>query len=67
MEAVEHQDTELAELVVADDDVIDGRYLKVHQAMLTLIATQAPVATDLRLISALLHVMKYMNRWATSA
>jgi phosphate transport system protein len=62
IEAAEHQDVELAELVVADDDRIDGRYLEVHQAILTLLATQAPVATDLRLISALLHVMKNMER-----
>ena len=62
MEAVEHKDVELSELVVADDDRIDGRYLEVHQAILTLLATQAPVATDLRLISALLHVMKCMER-----
>jgi phosphate transport system protein len=62
MEAVEHQDIELAELVIADDDRIDGRYLEVHQEILTLLATQAPVATDLRLISALLHVMKSMER-----
>jgi phosphate transport system protein len=62
MEAVEHQDMELAELVIADDDRIDGRYLEVHQEILTLLATQAPVATDLRLISALLHVMHSIER-----
>jgi phosphate transport system protein len=62
MEAVEHQDVELSELVIADDDRIDGRYLEVHQEILNLLATQAPVATDLRLISALLHVMKGMER-----
>ena len=61
-EAVQHQDVELAELVIANDDVIDGRYLEVHQSILTLLATQAPVASDLRLISALLHVMKCMER-----
>ena len=61
-EAVQHQDVELAELVIADDDSIDGRYLEVHQSILTLLATQAPVASDLRLISALLHVMKNMER-----
>ncbi len=61
-EAIQHQDVELAELVVASDDVIDGRYLEVHQAILTLLATQSPVATDLRLIAALLHVMKNMER-----
>jgi len=62
VEAVRHQDIELAELVIADDDVIDGRYLEIHQAILTLLATQAPVATDLRLIAALLHVMKNIER-----
>ena len=61
-EAVEHQDTELASLVTANDDVIDGRYLEIHQSILTLLATQAPVATDLRLISALLHLMKAIER-----
>ena len=62
MEAVEHQDIELAQLVVADDDRIDGRYLEVHQALITLLATQSPVATDLRLISSLLHVLKNVER-----
>jgi phosphate transport system protein len=62
MEATEHQDVELAQLVVADDDRIDGRYLEVHQSLVTLLATQSPVATDLRLIAALLHVMKNVER-----
>jgi len=62
IESVQHQDIELAELVVADDDIIDGRYLEVHQSILALFATQAPVATDLRLIAALLHVMKNIER-----
>jgi phosphate transport system protein len=62
LEAVEHQDIELAQLVVADDDRIDGRYLEVHQALITLLATQSPVATDLRLISSLLHVLKNIER-----
>ncbi len=62
LEAVEQQDVELAQLVIADDDRIDGRYLEVHQALITLLATQAPVATDLRLISALLHVLKSVER-----
>jgi phosphate transport system protein len=62
MEATEHQDIELAQLVIADDDRIDGRYLEVHQSLITLLATQHPVATDLRLISALLHVLKSIER-----
>jgi phosphate transport system protein len=62
LEAIEHTDVELAQLVIADDDRIDGRYLEVHQALITLLATQSPVATDLRLISALLHVLKNIER-----
>ncbi|HKZ12800.1 MAG TPA: phosphate signaling complex protein PhoU [Solirubrobacterales bacterium] len=62
LEAVEHQDIELAQIVIADDDRIDGRYLEVHQALITLLATQSPVATDLRLISAMLHVLKNIER-----
>jgi phosphate transport system protein len=62
MEAVEHQDVNLAQVVIADDDRIDGRYLEVHQSLITLLATQSPVATDLRLISALLHVLKSIER-----
>ncbi|MDQ5894213.1 MAG: phosphate transport system protein [Actinomycetota bacterium] len=62
LESVERQDIELAQLVMADDDRIDGRYLEVHQGLITLLATQSPVATDLRLISALLHVIKNIER-----
>ncbi|HYG95967.1 MAG TPA: phosphate signaling complex protein PhoU [Solirubrobacterales bacterium] len=62
MESVEHQDIELAQVVINDDDRIDGRYLEVHQSLITLLATQSPVATDLRLISSLLHVLKSIER-----
>jgi phosphate transport system protein len=62
LEAVEHQDVELAQVVINDDDRIDGRYLEVHQGLITLLATQSPVATDLRLISSLLHVLKSIER-----
>jgi phosphate transport system protein len=61
-EALEHQDAELAAMVIADDDKIDGRYLEVHQGVLSLLARQAPVATDLRLIAALLDTIKHFER-----
>ncbi|HEY8779195.1 MAG TPA: phosphate signaling complex protein PhoU [Solirubrobacterales bacterium] len=62
LESTQHADIELAELVIADDDRIDGRYLEVHQELITMLATQSPVATDLRLISALLHVIHSIER-----
>jgi phosphate transport system protein len=61
-EALQEQDIELAQLVIADDDRIDGRYLEVHQSVLSLLARQAPVATDLRLVAALLDVIKHLER-----
>jgi phosphate transport system protein len=62
LEALENQDVELAAMVVANDDLIDGRYLEVHQAVLSLFALQAPVATDLRVVAALLHVIRHVER-----
>ena len=62
IETVQHQDVELASIVIADDDRIDGRYLEVHQGILSLLALQAPVAGDLRLVAALLHVIKHVER-----
>ena len=49
-------------MVVADDDRIDGRYLEVHQGILSLLARQAPVAGDLRIVAALLHIIRCVER-----
>jgi phosphate transport system protein len=62
LEALEHRDMELAQMVVEDDDKIDGRYLEVHQGVLSLLALQAPVASDLRLVAAVLDVIKHFER-----
>jgi phosphate transport system protein len=62
IEAVVNRDAELAAIVVEGDDRIDGRYLETHQGILSLMARQAPVATDLRLIAALLHVIVHIER-----
>ncbi len=62
IETVQHRDIELASMVIADDDRIDGRYLEVHQGILSLLALQAPVAGDLRVVAALLHVIKHIER-----
>jgi phosphate transport system protein len=62
IEALDKCDVEIAERVVLDDDLVDGRFLEVHQGILSLLATQAPVATDLRLAAALLHVIRHAER-----
>jgi phosphate transport system protein len=62
VEAVVNRDTELAVMVITGDDRIDGRYLDVHQGVLSLLARQAPVASDLRLVAAILHTIMHIER-----
>jgi phosphate transport system protein len=60
--ALARHDLSLARLVIADDDRVDGRYLETHQAILSLLARQTPVAGDLRLVAALLHMIMHVER-----
>lgn len=62
VESVLNQDVELARMVIESDDKIDGRYLDANQSLLNLIALQAPVASDLRLIAALLQTCNHVER-----
>jgi phosphate transport system protein len=62
LEAVEHQDVALAAEVVAGDDELDQLYRELHERILSLLALQAPVAGDLRLAAALLHVIRSVER-----
>jgi phosphate transport system protein len=62
MDALERGDAALAGVVVATDQTIDRRYLDLHQGVITLLASQAPVAGDLRLVAALLHVVWCLER-----
>src|SRR3954470_10502235 len=62
LRVVVDRDLEMADMVIADDDRIDGRFLEVHSEILSLIARQAPVATDLRLLAALLDVIRRIER-----
>jgi phosphate transport system protein len=62
LEAVEHRDVALARDVVAGDDEIDRLYRDLHERILALLALQAPVAGDLRLAAALLHVAHIVER-----
>ncbi len=62
LESVNYQDVELATIVIGNDHRIHGRYLEVHQGILSLLARQAPVAGDLRIVAALLHVIRCIER-----
>ena len=62
LNALERQDAELANEVIAFDDQIDDQYLGIEQGIETLLALQAPVATDLRRIIAMLHSNLHLER-----
>ncbi len=60
--ALERQDAELANEVIEFDDQIDDQYQGIEQGIETLLALQAPVATDLRRIIAMLHANLHLER-----
>ena len=62
VDALETQDVELCDEVVAFDDEIDLRYHAIEKQIEELLAQQAPVATDLRLILAILHGSIHLER-----
>lgn len=55
-------DIELAERVIASDAAIDARCLALEERALEIIATQYPVARDLRLLYSLAHISMHMER-----
>jgi phosphate transport system protein len=62
--ALEQQDVELADEVIAFDDEVDARYLAIGQGIEQLLARQTPVAIDLRLVLAVLHTNLSLERMA---
>jgi phosphate transport system protein len=51
-----------AEALIESDDEIDERYLSIERRWLELLALQTPVATDLRLLTAILHINLHLER-----
>lgn len=62
IEALETRDGELARDVIARDDRVDDIYLATDSRIQTLLALQAPVAGDLRRVSAMLHSNLHLER-----
>jgi phosphate transport system protein len=62
--ALVRQDEELADEVIAFDDEVDARYLAIEAGIESLLARQTPVASDLRLVLAMLNVNLHLERMA---
>ena len=62
MGALAHHDVELADEVIAFDDEIDRTYTEIERGIESLLARQTPVAVDLRLVLAILHINLHLER-----
>jgi len=62
VEALVQHDEPKARQVIADDDPIDELYLQVDHDLLEMLALQSPVASELRLVSAILHSGLHLER-----
>src|SRR5512132_746538 len=62
LQALTRRDLAICEAVIAGDDEVDRLYLDVERRILHLFALQTPVATDLRLLTVLLHVNLHLER-----
>jgi phosphate transport system protein len=62
--ALEQRDEELADEVIAFDDDVDQHYVRIEEGIQLLLARQTPVATDLRLTLAILHINLHLERMA---
>ncbi len=62
VDALRTQDVELCDEVIAFDDEVDDRYVAMEKQVEMVLARQNPVATDLRLVLALLHNALHLER-----
>ncbi len=62
IDVLRSQDAELCDEVIAFDDEVDDRYHAIEKSIGELLAQQAPVATDLRLVLATLHNSIHLER-----
>jgi phosphate transport system protein len=62
IEAVERRDADTARAVIATDAELHARCTDLHQDLLSCVARQIPVAGDLRLLVALMQVVRHVER-----
>lgn len=62
VEALKTRDLALSQQVIKDDDIIDRKRAELEERAVDLIAIQQPVASDLRMLIAALHVSMELER-----
>ena len=67
LNALAQRDVELADDVISFDDDVDRAYVRIEEGIQSLLARQTPVAIDLRLVLAILHINLHLERMADYA
>jgi phosphate transport system protein len=62
IEALKNRDMELANQIIADDKKINQKRFEIEEKCVELIATQQPMASDLRIILAVLNIISEVER-----
>ncbi|MBH74982.1 MAG: phosphate transport system regulatory protein PhoU [Dehalococcoidia bacterium] len=62
VEALKTRNMELAEKVIKDDDYIDHKCVELEEACIEIIATQQPMAVDLRVLVSVLTIIVELER-----
>jgi len=62
IDALKNRDLELAHQIVADDQKINDKRFEIEEKCIELIATQQPLASDLRIIIAILNITTEIER-----
>ena len=62
LDALTRRDLEASEQVIKEDDFIDSKRFEIEEKSIDLIATQQPMAGDLRSVVSMLHVIVELER-----
>ena len=67
VEALKGRDTDLARMVIHNDIAINARRFAIEEQCMKLLATQAPLAVDLRFIASALNIITDLERMGDHA
>ncbi len=62
LDALKRRDLDASDQVIREDDFIDRKRFEIEEQCIDLIATQQPMATDLRILVSLLHIAVELER-----
>ena len=62
LDALKNRDMQMASEVVSEDDIIDDKQREIEERCIDLIATQQPMAVDLRVLVTVIHLASELER-----